>query len=83
MDLQRELMPIKFLVWRDNSINKFIGDYITNEIKIIDDIFFDDKFPFVFPLIILFSMKYVFKYQQNISSLIYNFMVVSFFCDDS
>jgi hypothetical protein len=57
MDLPRELMPIKFFVWHDNSINKFIGDYTTDEIKIINDIFFDDKFSFVFSLIILFSME--------------------------
>jgi len=73
-------MPVNFFVWRNLSINKSISDYITDKmidrIKITDDIFSGDMIPSVIILVILFPMKSMFKYWQNISSMIYNFLVV-------
>jgi hypothetical protein len=45
-------------------------------IKITDDMLFDNMILFVIPLIILFIIESVFKYGQNIFSMICNFLVV-------
>lgn len=83
MNLPRELMQVIFF-WHVNSISESIGDYITdgmiNRIE-ITDMFSDDMFSSVISSVILFPMDPMFKYQQNIPSVICNFLVVhtSFF----
>jgi predicted glycosyltransferase involved in capsule biosynthesis len=61
MNLQKKLLPLIFLVWRDNYIGKSIGDYITDimidDIKISDDMFFDNLFLSIILSIIVLWME--------------------------
>jgi hypothetical protein len=78
MNLPRELMQV-ICFWHVNSISESIGDYITdgmiNRIE-ITDMFSDDMFSSVISSVILFPMDPMFKYQQNFSSMICNFLVL-------
>jgi len=61
MDLPMELLRLIFFVWRDNYVGKSIGDYITDiiidDIKISNDMFFDDIFLSIILSIIVVLMK--------------------------
>jgi hypothetical protein len=61
MDLPMELLLLIFFVWRDNYVGKSIGDYITDiiidDIKISNDMFFDDIFLSIILSIIVVLMK--------------------------
>jgi hypothetical protein len=48
-----------------NSIDKSINYYISDKIKITNDIFYDDIFSFVMPSIIVLLTELCFKHRQN------------------
>jgi hypothetical protein len=62
MNLPMELLPLIFFVWRNNYVGESIGDYITDiiiidDIKISDNMFFDDIFLSIILSIIVLLMK--------------------------
>jgi hypothetical protein len=63
LSLIDKMMLVNFFVWWAIFIFKFINDYITDIIKIIDDKFFDNHLPSMIPSVSYFLIKLVFKYR--------------------
>jgi hypothetical protein len=66
MSLLIELLQVIFFVWLDNSVDKFISNYISNGmmniIEIIDTMFSDDIFLSTILMVIALIMRSGFKY---------------------